>query len=163
MAITQPYSSLDAGTASEVERAEAVAVAALVRRLRGGHRSDGPRLVGPDGETVPLPASIVQVLREAADHVARGDSFAVVPLHAELTTQQAADLLNVSRPYVVKLLEEGTIPCTHTVGGQRRVRANDLLAYRARRDIERAEGLRELTRMGQELGLYPEYDLDEQR
>lgn len=159
MAITQRRLPTATGTATEAERDQALAIAALVRRLGSepGRRQDPPRLVGPDGQAVPLPASLVRVIREAAESLARGDSLTVVPLHTELTTQQAADLLNVSRPYLVRLVEGGTVPCTRTEGGQRRIRSSDLLAYKARRDAERAEGLRALTRMGQEWGLYPEY------
>ena len=78
-----------------------------------------------------------------------------MPIDRELTTQQAADLLNNSRPYLVKLLEQGESPYTKT-GTHRRIRFSDLMNYKVRRDGQRAEALTELTQQSQELGLYDE-------
>jgi excisionase family DNA binding protein len=72
---------------------------------------------------------------------------------ALLTTQQACDLLNVSHPYLIRLLDQGAIPHTRT-GAHRRIRAADVLAYMRRRDAERGEALDALSRMSQEFGLY---------
>ncbi|MCY3538259.1 MAG: helix-turn-helix domain-containing protein [Acidimicrobiia bacterium] len=72
--------------------------------------------------------------------------------HRELTSQQAADLLNVSRPYLVRLLEEGAIPFRHVVN-RRRIRLTDVLAYRHREELERRRILDELTAEAQNLGL----------
>src|SRR5690606_5647973 len=101
VAITQCAEPTPAARATDAERMEAAAVAALAHRAKRGRWRHPPRLVGPGGESVPLPESIMHGLREVADAVARGDRFTVVPLQAEFTTQQAADLLNVSRPYLV--------------------------------------------------------------
>ncbi|MEE4539798.1 MAG: helix-turn-helix domain-containing protein [Erythrobacter sp.] len=93
-----------------------------------------------------LSASLLELLRLVAD----GRGFTLVPLEAELTTKQAADHLNVSRPFLIKLLEEGQIP-HHKVGRHRRVRAEDLFAYRDRRDADRSKALDELARLDADL------------
>lgn len=78
-----------------------------------------------------------------------------MPSNKYLTTQEAADILNVSRPYVVKLLEQGDIPYVKA-GAHRRIRFDDLMAYKARRDATRRSALSRLTRMSEDLGLYAE-------
>lgn len=105
-----------------------------------------------EDEEVVLPARAVEVLRAVLEQLAQGNAVTVVPAHTELTTQQAADLLNVSRPYLVQLLEEGSIP-HRKVGPRRRIRLADLLSYIRRDEERRRETLRELTREAQELGL----------
>ena len=112
-----------------------------------------PRLVGPSGEVIKLPESVFYVLRQVVQYMMRGKAVTIVPINKELTTQEAADILNVSRPYLVKLLEEGKIPYG-MVGTHRRIRFSDLMEYKKRRDAERSRGLAELTQMSQELGLY---------
>lgn len=79
----------------------------------------------------------------------------VIPVDEELTTQEAADILNVSRPYLVSLLEQGVIPFVKT-GTHRRIPLGDLLEYKTRRDAQRRKALTELTQLSQELGLYDE-------
>jgi excisionase family DNA binding protein len=74
-------------------------------------------------------------------------------VQAELTTQEAADLLGVSRPYLIKLLEEGALPCTLTAGSHRRLRLADVLAYRRVRDRERRAALDEMSAEAERLGL----------
>ena len=103
-------------------------------------------------ETVDIPMSAVRLLKEILDQMAHGNGVALMPLHTELTTRQAADLLQVSRTHLVQLLDEGRIPCRR-VGAHRRVRARDIVAYRRETETRRREALDELTDLDQELGL----------
>lgn len=133
-------------------------VAALFKALEGmvqtpRRRAPKCQLVGPSGETIALPPSIFYVLERVAEVLARGDSITVVPVGREVTTQQAADLLNVSRQYLVRLLDENRIPFRKT-GKHRRLRIEDVLAFKENRDKDRRAGLRELSQMTQEFGGY---------
>jgi excisionase family DNA binding protein len=132
-------------------------VAALSKALLGmahaSSRAPECKLVGPTGKEVALPESVFCVLERVVAVMARGDSVTVVPVGREVTTQQAANLLNVSRQYLVRLLDEGRIPFRKT-GKHRRLRIEDVLSFKAKRDADRRTGLRELSRMTQELGGY---------
>lgn len=116
-------------------------------------RSPSYRLVGPGGEEVTVPQSLLHVLARASEVLARGDSLTLVPVSKALTTQQAAQLLNVSRQYLVRLLDEGRIPFTKT-GKHRRVRIDDVLSFKAQRDAARGASLRELTSLTESFGGY---------
>jgi excisionase family DNA binding protein len=110
------------------------------------------KLIAPDGHELPLPASMYEVLRQAAHQLAAGLAVSIVPIGMKLSTQQTADLLGVSRPHVVKLLEQGQIPYTLT-GKHRRVLLSDVLAYRDRQAGRRSEALDELARLSEDLPL----------
>ncbi len=109
-------------------------------------------------EAVPMlvPVQVLKLLASVLKQLAEGNAITIVLYNKELTTQQAADLLNVSRPYLVKhLLDRGEIPF-HRVGNRRRIRFQDLEEYR-RRDHERRQRIaEELTREAEALGLYDE-------
>jgi excisionase family DNA binding protein len=113
------------------------------------------KLVTPQGSEIRLPHSILKVIMEVVHEMARGNAVRVMPIHAELTTQQAAELLNVSRPFLVSLLEQGEIKY-RKVGTHRRILLEDLLVYKDRRDRERLSALDELAKEDQRLGLYEE-------
>jgi len=109
------------------------------------------------GEAVELPPSVLSVLQRAVHHLARGRAVTVVPTNRELTTQQAAVVLNMSRPSLIRLLDEGVIPHTRT-GTHRRIRLTDVLAYRRQRQRACRQALDELSRVGAEMGLYDRDD-----
>ncbi|MEV6285303.1 helix-turn-helix domain-containing protein [Kribbella sp. NPDC051770] len=108
---------------------------------------------GDPDDTLAIPRSAVELLARVLAHMAAGQGVTVVPAHAELTTQQAADILNVSRPHLIGLLDAGEI-AFRKVGSHRRVRADSLLEYRRRDDQTRREAADELTELNQDMGLY---------
>ncbi|MCB9933003.1 MAG: helix-turn-helix domain-containing protein [Planctomycetes bacterium] len=115
------------------------------------------RLVGADGDEIEVPEAIFKILVHAARVLARGDALTLVPLQQQLTTRQAADVLNVSRQYLVRLLDEQRIPFTKT-GAHRRVRLLDLLAFKDERDRKRRASLKKLTELSEEFGGYKELE-----
>jgi excisionase family DNA binding protein len=108
-------------------------------------------LAGDDALIVPREAAVL--LAQVLGYLASGEGVTIMPESAELTTQQAAEFLNVSRPYLIKLLETGKIPF-RLVGTHRRVKFRDLREYKNRDDLERRRAADDLTGLSQELGLY---------
>jgi excisionase family DNA binding protein len=137
--------------APEEERSTIASIEEYLESKRGR----AARLVGPSKDGVPIPSSLRRVLIAAARQLADGNGVSIMPVTAEVTTQQAADLLNVSRPFVIGLLDKGEIPF-HRVGTHRRIRLKDLLAYRRRRDSSRHAVIDRLATEAQELGIYEE-------
>jgi len=142
---------LDLPSPSDSELASEAArrLAAVLRT-----RADSEISIQTDGdrnESIVLPRRAVTILVDLLAQMANGNAVTLVPVHAELTTQQAADILNVSRPFLVKLLEEGRIPHT-LVGTHRRVKARDLFAYQRRQKESSATALAELSRLDQAFG-----------
>ena len=105
-----------------------------------------------DGEeaVIELPPAVGRMVIDLLMHISRGEAVTFVPFGAELTTQQAADMLNVSRPFLIKLLENGELQ-HHMVGTHRRIKASDVIAYRQSREEKQKKALRDLTRLGQEI------------
>ena len=137
------------------QHAQVAALSRVLERLADAPLADvlKCKLVGPSGEMIAIPASVFYVLERVVEVLARGDSITVVPIGKELTTQQAADLLNVSRQYLVRLLDDKRIAFRKT-GKHRRLRIEDVLAFKEQRDKDRRAGLRELSRLTEELGGY---------
>ena len=124
-------------------------------RLAPLARLDRPltmRVRGAEEETIELPAGAVKLLVEILEDMASGRAVAIVPQNAELTTQQAADFLNVSRPFLIRLLNEKKIPF-RMVGTHRRVRLEDVLKYKEGVDAERRKVLDQLASDAQELDM----------
>jgi excisionase family DNA binding protein len=101
-------------------------------------------------ETVTVPTAAFRLLANILTEMAKGHAVTLIPVHAELTTQQAANVLNVSRPFVIQLLKEGKIP-HHLVGTHRRIRYEDILNYKRDIDKKRMATLEELAKQAQEL------------
>jgi excisionase family DNA binding protein len=101
---------------------------------------------------VELPTSALRLLVDILAELAEGNAVRVVPIHAELTTQEAADLINVSRPHLVKLLESGALPF-HKTGKHRRVQFADLMKFKASRDRDSEKAMEELAKQSQALGM----------
>ena len=100
-----------------------------------------------------LPEPVSQILRKAVHILASGRDVSLVPVSRELSTNQAADLLDVSRPHLIKLIDEGKILC-NMVGSHRRIRLQDLMAYKRERDAERREILKQIAQFSQDAGFY---------
>lgn len=112
--------------------------------------TDSVPLTAEDALQLPRPA--VRLLAQILDEMSRGNAVKVIPVRAELTTQEAADLLNVSRPTLIQLLESGTLPF-RKVGTHRRIRLEALTTYKRKLDAERRAALAELSAYDQEIGL----------
>ncbi len=106
----------------------------------------------PNAKPIVLPEPAYRMILQILGHISNGDAVTILPVHAELTTQQAADILNVSRPYLISLLEAGKMPF-HKVGTHRRIKLEELLAYQRHDLVERKKILDELANESQELGL----------
>jgi len=135
----------------------AISALSIVRRYleRHGDRPGEVRIKvdeADDGSELVVPRGALELLARILAHMAAGQGVSVVPAHAELTTQQAADLLNVSRPFLIGLLEAGEIEY-RKVGAHRRVTMSSLMDYMRRDDERRRETADELTALSQELGL----------
>jgi excisionase family DNA binding protein len=103
-------------------------------------------------EEVSIPASAFRLLNDILTHMAKGNAVTLTPVHAELTTQQAADILNVSRPFLIEQLEKKLIPY-RKVGTHRRILFKDVIDYKESMDRQRLKALDELSAQAQELDM----------
>jgi len=128
---------------------EGAQIRELNRILQGGT----PALVGADGERLKLPEAVFRLLKDIVLNMQLGRAIVLIPENQQLTTQRAADLLGVSRPYLIKLLEAGELPY-HKAGSHRRVYLRDFVRYQKRRDTERKRALNRIAKEAYEAGLY---------
>lgn len=136
-------------TPDEAEKAKQATI--TFARLKNAQGALSLNLKDSNGDAViELPPAVSQMILNLLLLISKGEAVTLVPFGAQLTTQQAADLLNVSRPFLVKELNSKKLPY-HKVGTHRRINADDLLAYKKTRDANRRETLRELARLGQEI------------
>jgi excisionase family DNA binding protein len=124
-----------------------------IRELNRMLQKGAPALFGSGGERLVLPDAVYRLLKEIVRNMQLGRAIVLVPENQQLTTQRAADLLGVSRPFLIRLLESGELPY-HKVGSHRRIYLKDLIAYQKRRDAERKAALNRIAREAFESGLY---------
>lgn len=146
--------TLDPVLPSQTDVTAAIEALPHIRSYLIRSRQASVRLVvdDEDGEQLVVPRGAVELLARILAHMAAGKGVSVVPAHAELTTQQAAAMLNVSRPHLVGLLNAGEIEY-RMVGTHRRVKVESLLNYLRRDDQRRRTAADELARLSEELGL----------
>ena len=123
---------------------------ALARSISGANAA---KLVDADGDTVDVPTELVEMLIAVVRQLQAGNGISVAAMHTDLTTVEAAELLNVSRPHLIKLCEHGAM-AFHMVGTHRRLRLVDVLAYRDQQDDAARQALDDLTAQAEEHGLY---------
>jgi len=124
-------------------------------KLLGGRKKNFRFCIRQDDkpeETIAIPLPAFRLLADILTEMAKGNAVSLIPIHAELTTQQAADLMNVSRPFLIEQLEKGALPF-RKVGRHRRVLFQDLMAYKQKLDHNRLKALQELSAQAQELDM----------
>jgi excisionase family DNA binding protein len=135
-----------------LERTAAARIAALLSRKSGTGRAM-LQVVDTKGQRLELPTTLTDVIYRAAELLAKGRHVAVLPEEDMLSTQEAADLLNVSRQYLVRLVDAGELAAVK-VGSHRRLRVADIVAFKAARDAKRTSALDRLSELSEEAGCY---------
>ena len=144
------YQTLPDDKTAKLARASAAELSQMLDRFPVSKQSQIK--IEIDGQDLILPVQALVLLRNLLDELARGNAVTIVPLHAELTTQQAADILNVSRPYLINLLERGELPFTK-VGTHRRIEFKALMAYKNIVKKRSSSAMDELVQIAQETNL----------
>jgi excisionase family DNA binding protein len=126
---------------------------AQIRDLRRTLQSGGAKLVGPNGQETAIPPAIRDLFLAILNNLQSGNAISIVPEHRDLTTQRAANMLGVSRPFLVGLVEAGSVPF-HMVGRHRRIYLRDLLDYKRRRDAARHEAIDQIAKAETAAGTY---------
>src|SRR4051812_22733797 len=137
--------------ASALSAAEALQARELAHALAGPKATRGKVQLRIEKTTVDVPERAIPLIAELLEKMGAGDCVAIRTVHDTLSTTEAAEILNVSRPYVVKLLDQGAIPCVVTEGNHRRIQRTDLLEFKRRKEVERRKLVDELAAEGQRL------------
>jgi excisionase family DNA binding protein len=152
-AVTRPLNEEQAAAAAETSHR----LAELIDRVSGIPGAQARRFVlrpdnGEQDVVLEVPFGALELLRDLLREMGKGNAVSILPVNAELTTQEAADILNVSRPFVVQLVEEGRLPARR-VGTHRRISVEDVMNYKRQDDEQRARVADELAREAREMGL----------
>lgn len=131
--------------ASDAQQTESVRTLAAALAVPGDVRLEGM--------DVPLPAAVAGMLREIVSKLAAGEPVAIITASAEMTPNEAAEFLNVSRGYITKLMDDGVLPF-HAVGTHRRIPSAAVAAHKAAQQVKSRAAMDELVRISEELGLY---------
>lgn len=106
-----------------------------------------------DNKDITVPIKAIHMLADILNQMALGNAISIIPIHAELTTQQAADFLNVSRPYLISnVLDAGLLPF-HMAGNRRKIYFKDIMEYKAKKKAENRKTMAELAKLSQEMNL----------
>ncbi|MBC8202223.1 MAG: excisionase family DNA-binding protein [Planctomycetes bacterium] len=144
---------IDQFTPVEATKREAAIARKTIERLKKlSDKEFAFRVESAEAEGIEIPETVMKIMFQVLAQVAKGNAITIVPVHAELTTTQAATMLGVSRPFLVDLLENGELPF-HKVGTHRRVLYKDVKLYKDAIDVNRKRVLTELTKQAQELHL----------
>ncbi|MCI0660152.1 MAG: helix-turn-helix domain-containing protein [Acidobacteria bacterium] len=127
----------------------------ILKQYIKDHGSASLKLIGAGGKEIALPDSILRLVYEAMVSAASGKRLRLVEEDEEVSPEKAAEFLQVSRPYLVRILDDGEIPF-HYVGTHRRITMSDLIEYKQKRKIKSKEALQRMTELSEEMGLYDE-------
>lgn len=155
MAISAAYNKPTIPTEEDAKLSEQSSrILAPLIRLTQSKPTQQLKVIEEDGteQTVEIPSTAFHLLVDILAQMAQGNAVTLIPIHAELTTQEAADILNVSRPFLIKLIESGELPYRR-VGRHRRIFFKDVMKYKQQIDNQRMQVLDELVAQAQELNM----------